>query len=189
MKIFIDMDGVLCDFATEAMALFGQQYDRRKWPIGHYCIASAVGVDVAEMWRRINARGSLFWENLNAYPWAADLLKMVRDYDAEFSVASVPGPCGSSAAGKLRWLDKNTGEPPPFRRYFLGPEKHLLAGPGRVLIDDKTENCEQWVAAGGSAIIWPQPWNRNSGLCDVRIEHTANALDTIAERLEQKASA
>ena len=48
-----------------------------------------------------------------------------------------------------------------FRRYALTPQKHLLAGPNRILIDDNDRNIEAFRAAGGIGILFPQPWNAN----------------------------
>lgn len=33
--IFVDMDGVLCDFVGEAMRLHGATYDEATWPRAH----------------------------------------------------------------------------------------------------------------------------------------------------------
>jgi hypothetical protein len=41
--------------------------------------------------------------------------------------------------------------------------KASVAGPGKILIDDKNENIDEWEAAGGIGILYPRPWNRLAG--------------------------
>jgi hypothetical protein len=44
-------------------------------------------------------------------------------------------------------------------RLHVGNDKHLLAGPGRLLIDDHPGNCHDWNESGGVSILFPRPWN------------------------------
>lgn len=40
-------------------------------------------------------------------------------------------------------------------------EKHLLAGPGRILVDDHVEHLEKWEKMGGIAICFTRGYNKN----------------------------
>lgn len=182
MKILCDMDGVQCDFITAAMALFNVAYDRREWPLGQFDVAPLLGVDHATFWQQIADQGSTWWEYLDAYPWLAELLTLVRTYDPEFCVATHPGKnlAGPlSAAGKLRWLSRETPDVVAADRYFLCGRKFQLANRNTVLIDDNEDVCRRFVHCGGFAILFPQPWNSNGHLWDSRLQHVANALETI----------
>ena len=55
------------------------------------------------------------------------------------------------------WFDKMFG--PSFRDLALISDKDLLAKPTRVLVDDSPENVASFLAAGGEACMFPQPWN------------------------------
>ena len=49
----------------------------------------------------------------------------------------------------------------PQRRndYQIGPRKELNAKSGAILIDDSDDNIRKYREAGGTAILFPQPWN------------------------------
>ena len=55
--------------------------------------------------------------------------------------------------GKEVWLDGDAF------RMIPTEHKHLLAAPGRVLVDDSTKNIANWIKHGGIGLGLKQPWN------------------------------
>ena len=165
--LLIDLDGVLVDFVGSALRLFQGEAEAEAtlfdWPRGEWDIAKVLGVSTGEFWKRVDHAGEDWWATLPEYPWAQTLLRVISDQD-EFVIASSPSLHQCSAAGKVRWMQGRFHE--GFRSYMLGEHKHLLAGPGRTLIDDSERNCERFEAAGGTAILFPRPWNRLGAITD-----------------------
>ena len=84
-----------------------------------------------------------------------------------------------SLAGKLEWIHKYFPEW-MHRQYLMGPQKHLLAGPGSLLIDDSEENVEKFRQHDGQAILVPRPWNSLNRANTMK--HIIWNLDTIFHR-------
>ena len=77
--------------------------------------------------------------------------------DDTTALAQPPSAC----AGKLLWLQEHVGV--NCRDFVLTPQKHLLAAPGTVLIDDDLGNCQRFTEHGGAALAFPQHWNGRVG--------------------------
>lgn len=181
--VLIDMDGVLVDFARPALAQFGQLGVYDNWPPGEYDIEGVAGVPQDEFWAVLDNEGPEFWAGLPALPWALQLCYLVRNKVLNgFHIATSPSRAPASSMGKVHWLQKFFD--PGFRRYMLGSHKHLMAKPGVVLIDDSDEKCEKFIEAGGSAILFPQPWNANHELVRAD-EQYGGRLDFVKARLAE----
>jgi 5'(3')-deoxyribonucleotidase len=163
VTVFVDIDGVLADFATEVARLCGQR-DRDPWsndPPRGYDLSAHYGMSTSEMWRRVDRTAS-FWNFLGVLPWARQLVKEVIDVVGLDNVylLSAPSLHPSSASGKVAWVTGN------FRqlqdRLILAPAhaKPLLASPRSMLIDDRQETCREFDVRGGRSWLFPAPWNR-----------------------------
>lgn len=148
--IFLDMDGVLCDFAGGVCALFGkdapQAGDLAQELHQHLGIAKGL------MWSRIAEAGARLWEGLEPLPWADELVALVRSH-GELVIATAPSLNPASLAGKLTWLQRRFGR--NFRDFVVTPQKHLLAAPGRILIDDSPRHVDAFSAFGGLSTLFP----------------------------------
>jgi len=162
---FIDVDGVLADFAGAAAKL--HNYDIERWPLGTYDMVDVLGISDDEFWAPIYCIGADFWENLETLPWAMDLVGALP----RFTLLTSPSGHPTEAHGKMAWIRRVFGS--GFRDYMIGPNKHLCARhPGAVIVDDFPKNCERFVAAGGRAVLFPQRWNH-------RHEHHRNPLAVV----------
>jgi len=185
-RIFLDLDGVLADWATAAILLHGRDPDAvlGSWPAGTYDLADVLGISDNEMWRPINDAGASFWAELKPLPWYGDLLSLCM-HTAPTTILTSPSKDPSAAAGKTRWLQAVFGS--GFRDYLIGPAKVACAYPGAVLIDDADKNCESFVASaqgirtGGAAVVFPQRWNSKHELVS-RIERNG-PLGYVLEQL------
>lgn len=166
--IFLDMDGVLCDFVTHALRLHGREYVESEWPSGVYEMKDAIGVQDIEFWQPINNIGADWWAELPVFPWAAELVEFCESM-GDVGIATSPNRDGASAAGKTAWMWKHF--PRLARRMMIGPCKEWLARSGTVLIDDSDEKCRKFGAAGGRAIVFPQPWNSSYGVTADRVKY------------------
>ena len=175
MKIcFVDMDGVLCDFVGSACKLFGQPELADNWPLGQYDMGTALGCSTTDFWNRIKDNPD-FWAEMTPYPWYQELLDMIRASGFEVFISTSPSFDPNSAKGKVAWLQKHYGK--RFRNYFIGSEKFVLAGPGRILIDDSGLQVDSFQAAGGRGCLFPRPWNSNHGLSDMPLKYCGGYLE------------
>lgn len=156
--IFLDMDGVLCDFISAALEAHGRIELLQSWPAGEWEIAKVLGCTTGEFWRSVDHQGEHFWSGLQPYGWARELAHLAARY-GETLIASTPSESHHSAAGKVLWLERHfPGWFPASKRTFTA-RKDLIARPGRLLVDDSDRNVSAWIAAGGEAVLFPQPWN------------------------------
>jgi len=157
---FLDMDGVIANFRQSVGELF-------RLPLGIILgwesmeICDIIGCTEQELWDKIDGVGPSFWEKIQPYPWVQSLLDSIhKRFGLENTyLLSNPGRSTSSPSGKLAWVKRYMPEVLHDRLITTG-HKYMLAGANRTLIDDDEENCETFKAAGGRAVLFPQPWNR-----------------------------
>lgn len=153
--IFLDMDGVLCDFVSAAFRVHGKEFKPEAYPRGVFNLETVIGCSTAEFWHRIDNAGEDFWTNLEPYPWAKELTNELLALDRVI-IATSPSHSPNSYSGKRKWLIRMG-----FSRLqsMFGSSKQLMARPGRWLVDDAEHNISAWRDEGGRAVIVPQPWN------------------------------
>jgi hypothetical protein len=148
--ILLDMDGVLTDFAAASCALFGVEPpgpDRAGVDLPELC-----GVSSGLFWKRIDDAGLAFWEHLPPTEHADALVALVRSR-GDLAICTSPARAPASAAGKVKWLQRRLGR--NFRDFAITPMKHLLAAPGRALVDDTAKHVDAFNAGGGVGVLFP----------------------------------
>lgn len=162
--ILIDLDDVLVDFTKAACEIHGftkvQMGDNR--PLGQWSIIEPLGLTLDDFWEPISAAGSDFWANLEPLPWIDELLNLIQNATAEWYVVTAPSQCPTSYNGKVLWLKNYFGD--RFDKFVITPHKFLLAKKGTIIIDDRYENCENFVSGGGCAITFPTRGNPQHAL-------------------------
>lgn len=137
--IFLDMDGVLCEFEKAALELNILDFKTRK-------------VD----WMTLNAVGAKFWEQLE---WKNEGKKLYEFLERFCKVHEID-LCILSAVitndgkeGKKTWLKANT-HINPMNIYIVrkGADKNAFANEESLLIDDFGKNVRGFIQAGGHAI-------------------------------------
>ena len=181
IELYVDMDGVLFDFAGASCRVHGQD------PVTIDCwnYYEKWGLTEDEFWEPINAEGREFWANLEKLPWADELLGLVRELDPNFHILTKPSTKPDCMAGKLDALQRAFGE--DFRRYIFAPNKYPLAAYGRLLIDDSDDNLVKWAAREGSIVVMPQPWNIAAPDCYRRMESVREQFEEY-KKFAKKAS-
>lgn len=170
--IFLDMDGVLCDFASAAFAAHNQKYIPEQYPTGEWQIHNVLGVSQESFFNTIQRHGEAFWENLDPYPWTNQLVRALQQID-HVVIATSPTRCPYSYAGKYRWLLKHG-----FGNLdtMFGAHKWLMAKPKRWLIDDNPDNISAWNEQCGNTYCVPQPWNVGRTPPDTLVNDICNRI-------------
>lgn len=170
--IFLDMDGVLCDFMASAFRVHSREFNRDDYPIGVWEIADHWQMPVDDFWAAIHADAD-FWTTIPVYPWVEELIALSRAHAKQVKILTSPAKHANCFAGKRQWWEKFI---PRDIELIICKSKHLLAGPTRLLIDDGDHNVVPWTTAGGPAILFPQPWNQNWHLADLPMSHVRHSL-------------
>lgn len=166
--IYVDMDGVCCDFVWGALSKIKYPHDQDKareayqnWPMGE---ANPYDFGSDEFWEKLGRSGWAWWADLDPYPHYKPMMELLRRWHRVMYLPSVPyGPAGLHAAtGKLAWIQKQEG--PEFRDFVFTHHKELLAKRNTILIDDTPARIEKFTSAGGKAILFPRPWNGNASM-------------------------
>ena len=166
--IYLDLDGVCVDFVSAALRANG--YDPAEifavWKrefLGEYTIQHVLGIPPQTFWTAVAALGAEFWVNLEEYPWFWELYNTLSETaPVIFLSSSTRAP--ATLSGKMQWLQNRFGE--TYRDYIFTPQKQQLASTEALLIDDYDRNVDDFNAAGGRAIRFPQLWNRNHAILD-----------------------
>jgi predicted kinase len=136
-KVYCDMDGVIVDFERGYNELTGKE---------------TPGVDSTydkdDFWSAITKAGAKFWANLNWISDGQQLWSYIKQYNPKLLTA--PSREESSRTGKLAWVDKNI--PNTHVIFKQAKDKKDLAEPNAILIDDRKDNIQQWIDAGGIGI-------------------------------------
>ena len=180
--ILIDIDGVLADWQTAAILAHGlnpagvcQRWDyislREPRP---WSLSTVLSISDDEMWAPIYSAGHDWWVALKTFQWTMDLYETCCDIGPTYLLTS-PSRDPSSHSGKAAWITKHFGK--HMRDYLIGAPKHLCARPGSLLIDDRPKNCEDFIAAGGHAIMFPTIGNLLHHKRTQPLEHVAAKLD------------
>ena len=143
-RVYVDMDGVLCDFILQAKRATGQDW---------------TGLRDGQDWESIRKTKN-FWANM---PWTRDG-KQLWSYLSKhkphiLSAYSVEDP--NCIPGKMRWLRKEVGYTQKSmintvrrrdKKNFAMKGSDTIKKPA-ILIDDYPKNVQQFKSAGGIGIL------------------------------------
>lgn len=119
-----------------------------------------------------------WWAGLPRAPWAAALVTVALTAVGPPRVFFLSRPTDDprSYSGKAEWVKNHF--PDLSGQLILTQHKHLLAGPGRVLVDDKPVYACGWEAAGGSFLLVPSVNNyRSQDAPDVVVRELRDILN------------
>lgn len=166
VRILLDMDGVISDFIGGLIKLFGLPGDYLQATFGDAIVPWSLDEIFPGRSKRdiMSLCDEEFWSSLEPYPWATELVKGCIDLVGPKNVmfCSCPGHYDQrmfypTVVGKIRWLGK------VFPDYdcdiCFSCQKHILATPNSILVDDSPLQCDLFSRYGGCGILFPQLWN------------------------------
>lgn len=173
MKVYLDMDGVLVDFRRGICEAFSRDDPSDNWMFW-------------ENWEGITSEivsqvcNREFWEHLHwtedgqilLYGWVGIMYKF-----PDITLLTTPMPNPDSWTGKYLWIKNNMPMKFMDNVIMLNCSKSLLAGPDTLLIDDRDENIQEFIAAGGQGILVPRLWNELRGWTDKSLQIVKNSLE------------
>lgn len=156
---FLDMDGVIADFVGAICKAHGRPSPYTEASaMGVFEIERLWGMTAREFWQPCNDDAG-FWYGLELMPDAEAIVTHVsRSFGPEnVAILTSPSLDRDCVPGKRAWIKKYF---PQFAgsMIFTGA-KRFLAHEDAMLIDDRDKNVEDFIAAGGEAVLIPRPWN------------------------------
>lgn len=173
MRIYLDMDGVLCHFDKRAMALWT---DLKPDDTGWYDIKH-------HHWMMIE-NDTAFWGEMEWQPGGKELWAVAWRMDPWLLSAYNPVVMRSTVIGKMDWIDKELAIPTWKAKFCMREDKQNFArhpsGHRNVIVEDNMKNCVEWEKAGGIAIFHQDKYidstikhlsDINSGQLDLTVSH------------------
>ena len=146
---YLDMDGVVADWDTAA-SQFLNRPTRGADPRTHY-------KNTPQEWAQIKTQ-SRFYRTLPLMPRCGELVALARLYRDSLGwqllfLTAVPkdDDVPWAFSDKVLWAQDNFPDIP----VHFGPhswDKHRHCAQGDILVDDRPDNCSQWISAGGLAV-------------------------------------
>jgi 5'(3')-deoxyribonucleotidase len=155
VKIFVDLDDTLVDFTSPALNLLGTSMPEflSKPPPTSYGNTYTLGFPQERFFEVLNNLSVEFWATLELKPFAREFYNFLTTQGDTYICTSPPkGIAG--VAGKMLWLENFL----PYgmeNKFVFIREKHELAAPNRLLIDDSDKQIAAWRKAGGVAVQVP----------------------------------
>jgi hypothetical protein len=181
--IYVDVDEVLASWLAPTLALLGHTVEgvTEAWAQHHprpWDLFQVLSIPPDRAWQIIAEAGWKHWARLRRFPWADPLLARCREIAPTYLLTS---PCVLGAEecvkGKVAWMQVHFG--PNFRDYLITSQKHLLARPGAVLIDDHPDHCKRFTEHGGASILFPGLGNEHHALRHDPLPHVLARLSDI----------
>lgn len=142
--VFLDMDGVLCDFKTEITNAIGKR---------NYEEISEQDVD-----NFFDENDPLeFFANLPKFPYTDYLVRSVINKFGYYNICSRPlkHHADKTIEGKRIWIEKNLLDKPYKQFYTFNKEEYAMdENVPNILVDDWDYNINAWNEKGGIGIEW-----------------------------------
>ena len=136
-RCYIDLDNTLTDFSGTFIKLYGiDPFDYEKQ------------FGKVRFWEKLWEKPTIF-RDLEPMPHAQALFNMASNI-APVTILSAPSKTNQALclSDKRTWIDFHFGKNVPA---IFEKDKHIYAGPNRVLIDDWESKVDKWRANGGIA--------------------------------------
>lgn len=160
--MFLDLDGVLANFSESACQVCDVPYPSNT-------IFTDTWLDEQcgkKLWNL--CRGHDFWLNIQPFPWAQELRDLIANHTDQWIFLTKSSFDAGYYSGKWEWMKRHF--PKDLARLWIvnGDKSIVCRGPGDLLIDDKSKNCQPWIEAGGEIYHWREltpDYNREEVLC------------------------
>jgi len=137
-QLYIDLDGVLCDFNSGVVNVSGKRPSEFRTQ--------------SDMWRRL-MRAKNFYATLPwMMPYGPKLWNLVKDIEP---IILTDLPRGKWAEPQKReWCAQHLGSNVRVHTCLSRDKAKFASQEGDILIDDRLDNCQDWREAGGTAFHW-----------------------------------
>lgn len=154
MRLYLDMDGVLMDFAAQAANWGVKDVPVYVHKSKHLWTVAEIAHDAA---LRPVMEFQSFWTTMKPMADAKVLWRWCAPLNPSVLTATPANEerremCASSKLYSIR-THFDSGFTVPRFIACLRSEKAALSHPGAILVDDNPGNCAEWNAAGGTAIL------------------------------------
>lgn len=139
MKIFVDLDGVLADFDSEAARLLGRSFTKGD----------------NEIWKTLSDHPN-FFRRLPQMPDAIKLWVYLQENFSDIEIlTAIPrnGTLPTAAIDKRYWVAQHFGDEAKVNTCFAVEKQRYCTGPDCILIDDNVKNIFQWSQRGGLGVF------------------------------------
>ncbi len=148
-KVYIDMDGVLCDFlGAVSTSLNIPIKTHQDWEIHREAC-----------WQTIAQQGESFWANLKWLPGAKKMWESIEAICDPIILSAYPtikDMRQDAIIGKILWLSGNISDKVAMRAIICHvSEKQLYKGNNNIIIDDNKQTIDQWHPSTGILHIDP----------------------------------
>jgi 5'(3')-deoxyribonucleotidase len=133
-EIFVDMDGVLCDFNKRFHSFFNTRNTD----------------DIPKWYLKVQDIGEKYWSEMEWMKDGKRLWSYIKKYNP--SILSSPIRHKSCDDGKRTWVKNNLKLHNP-ERVHIEFDKSKFANENRILIDDTPKKIDGWVKNGGIGIL------------------------------------
>jgi len=161
-RLLLDMDGVIVDFAYEALRVLGQEglYERPEHLGKCKFINHLMGESDETFWKKLKG-DTKFWTNIPPTPEFDYVMKFIEQTFTVERTCICTSPAlwnyKDSVEGKLLWLDKYAPEYKP--KIMFTRNKEYAASDDALLVDDVRRNIKSFQENKGHGIMVPRPWN------------------------------
>jgi hypothetical protein len=145
MICFLDIDGVVGNFAEYCKEFFGVEIEARKLmsPNSH----------VIQTLKTNSAICRKFILGIKPYWYVPELLQVLNKNFEKIMICSKPLTLTYEEA-RFEWVKNYLGEKYSRNFIFNVERKELFAGSSCFLIDDIKSNCQKFIHGGGYALHW-----------------------------------
>lgn len=157
------MDGVLADFVASICKAHNRPSvythpETMGKSLGLFDIDKIWGISAKDFWAPSNSYE--FWYSIYKTEEADSIIKTAEYMYGQENIAILTAPSLSEwcVPGKRDWIATHY---PQFKnKIIFSGAKEFLAGPDRILIDDRDKNTDVFTANGGYSVLVPRLWNR-----------------------------
>ncbi len=147
MLMFYDMDNTIAEMSKKLSGIYSGC-------LKDYCPAGTE----EEAKEKLNTEG--FFQDLTVIQGAGSTLKKLIKIGHDVRILSQPMERYSSIDEKNYWLNSFFPFIPRHKRIYTF-DKYLLAGKGRILVDDNISHLTKWSDYDGLSICFERGYNKN----------------------------
>lgn len=146
MQLFLDLDGVLCDFIGGFKKKFGVDFH---------------DTPEEQAWKMIKEQPNL-WAELDPFPESVKFFTWVSRYDPIILTSLPKSSFIPAAQNKRKWVREHLGNVMMIPCIGGYNKAGYIQNPGDILIDDMYEkNLVPWIENGGRGIHHPEGSDHN----------------------------